>query len=132
MVEERCTLWRTAARLQLSKEESSHDDSFTWNPLNYVCLILPRENTIFPGYANWKVSLLARRRLLLRQPLISVLPVLQRLRVDDGTLSPRYVLEQEVITAWQEGIVRLIERGVTGRILLINLPTPKGLPVSDR
>ena len=132
MVEERCTLWRTAARLQLSKEESSHDDSFTWNPLNYVCLILPRENTIFPGHANWKVSLLARRRLLLRQPLISVLPVLQRLRVDDGTLSPRYVLEQEVITAWQEGIVRLIERGVTGRILLINLPTPKGLPVSDR
>ena len=69
---------------------------------------------------------------MLRLPLISVLPVLQRLRVDDGTLSPRYVLEQEVITAWQEGIVRLIERGVTGRILLINLPTPKGLPVSDR
>ena len=37
---------------------------------------------------------------------------------------------QEVITAWQEGITRLIERGVTGKILLSNFASPKGLPVS--
>ena len=37
---------------------------------------------------------------------------------------------QEVVAAWQEGIERLLARGVTGRILLANSASPKGFPVS--
>ena len=37
---------------------------------------------------------------------------------------------QEVIGAWTAGIGRLLEAGVTGRILLANVGSPKGLPVS--
>lgn len=39
---------------------------------------------------------------------------------------------QEVISAWNAGVVRLLEAGVTGRILLANVASPKGLPVSGR
>lgn len=37
---------------------------------------------------------------------------------------------QEIVGAWRDGIDRLTERGVTGRILLANLPSPRGFPVS--
>eukprot|EP00904_Undaria_pinnatifida_P002403 jgi/Undpi1/12163/HiC_scaffold_5.g01839.m1 len=46
----------------------------------------------------------------------------------DGVPSITFVpVITEIVTAWQEGIVRLIQAGVTGRILLTNLPTPIGL-----
>eukprot|EP00904_Undaria_pinnatifida_P002392 jgi/Undpi1/12153/HiC_scaffold_5.g01829.m1 len=35
---------------------------------------------------------------------------------------------REVVAAWQEGIERLLARGVTGRILLANSASPKGFP----
>eukprot|EP00904_Undaria_pinnatifida_P002394 jgi/Undpi1/12155/HiC_scaffold_5.g01831.m1 len=35
---------------------------------------------------------------------------------------------RELVAAWQEGIERLLERGVTGRILLSNLASFKGFP----
>lgn len=44
-----------------------------------------------------------------------------------GSLS---IASQEVIGAWAEGIDRLLKAGVTGRILLANVGSPKGLPVS--
>lgn len=37
---------------------------------------------------------------------------------------------QEILGAWLGAIDRLIERGVTGKILLANLASLKGLPVS--
>ena len=40
------------------------------------------------------------------------------------------MLPQEIVGAWHEGITRLIESGVTGRILLGDLPSTRGLPVS--
>lgn len=39
-------------------------------------------------------------------------------------------IPQEIVRAWREEINRLIERGVKGRILLGNLGSPRGLPVS--
>ena len=39
---------------------------------------------------------------------------------------------QEIATAWREGITRLRERGVTGKILIVNNPTPKGVTVRER
>ncbi|CAM9275156.1 unnamed protein product [Laminaria digitata] len=37
----------------------------------------------------------------------------------------------EVVAAWQEGITTLVERGVTGRILLVNLPSTRAAPGLD-
>lgn len=36
---------------------------------------------------------------------------------------------QAVVNAWDEGISRLIEAGVTGRIILANIGSSKGLEV---
>lgn len=43
---------------------------------------------------------------------------------------PFPILLQGVVGAWQEAITRLIERGVTGKIVLSNLVSLKGFPVS--
>lgn len=40
------------------------------------------------------------------------------------------VIPQEVVEAWQAGVTRLIQGGVTGRILLGNIGSPRGVPVS--
>lgn len=49
----------------------------------------------------------------------------------NGTVQPTFVpFLTELLTAWSDGITRLIEAGVTGRILLSNLPF-KGLPGTD-
>lgn len=45
-------------------------------------------------------------------------------------LYTRSASTKEVITAWDNGIGRLIDAGVTGRILLANMPSPKGVFVS--
>lgn len=37
---------------------------------------------------------------------------------------------QEVTAAWQDGIDALRGEGVTGRIMLANIPSPRGIPVS--
>lgn len=41
-----------------------------------------------------------------------------------------FLLPQEVISSWDAGIGALVEAGVTGRILLGNVASPKGLFVS--
>lgn len=50
----------------------------------------------------------------------------------DCSPPPRMARSQAVITAWDEAIGRLVEAGVTGRILLANVGSPKGLSVSTR
>lgn len=36
---------------------------------------------------------------------------------------------QEILGAWRSAVARLVKRGVTGRILIGNMPSLKGLPV---
>eukprot|EP00752_Nemacystus_decipiens_P008408 g7518.t1 len=56
---------------------------------------------------------------------VTGLPVLD----DDGNPVPTFEpMIKEVIGAWNTGIARLLEAGVTGRILLANVGSPKGLP----
>ena len=40
-------------------------------------------------------------------------------------------MPQAVISAWDAGISRLVNAGVTGTIVLANMPSVKGLSVSD-
>lgn len=59
-------------------------------------------------------------------PLAAHTNIMQR---NERSLFP-YDPIQGIIGAWQEAITRLIERGVTGKILLANLGSLKGFPVS--
>eukprot|EP00904_Undaria_pinnatifida_P002396 jgi/Undpi1/12157/HiC_scaffold_5.g01833.m1 len=52
--------------------------------------------------------------------------------VTDGVPTLSFApMAREIVSAWKDGITRLLERGVTGRILLANLPSPRGFPADS-